>query len=160
MNAVLRSALACALLAATGAVQAAAPVANNDSYQLMENNSISVTAPGVLANDTDADANPLTAATTSNPIYGTLTMQPTGAFTYTPNANYFGTDSFSYQANDGTTNSNTAVVTLTVVSDGSGGGSNDGYGSGAPSPALLLLLALAALYPRGLKVSKRRAISP
>ncbi len=157
MSAILRGTLLCALLAVSGVGRAAAPVANNDSYQVMENNAISVSAPGVLANDTDADGNPLTAATTSNPVYGTVTMQSSGAFTYTPNNNFYGTDSFSYEANDGTTDSNTAVVTLTVANGGGGGG---GYGGGAPSPALLLLLALAALYPRGLKVSKRRAISP
>jgi len=155
MKPVLRGVLVCALFTATSTVQAAAPVAVNDSYQMMENNGISVIAPGVLANDTDADGDTLTAATTSNPVYGTVTMQPSGAFTYTPNTNFYGTDSFSYEANDGTTDSNTAVVTLTVTN---GGGGSD-YG-GAPSPALLLLFALAALYPRGLKVSKRRAISP
>jgi VCBS repeat-containing protein len=157
MSKVLRGTLFFALFAVTAVGSAAAPVANGDSYQLMENNSISVAAPGVLANDTDADGDALTAATTSNPIYGTVTMQASGAFTYTPNNNFYGTDSFSYEANDGTTDSNAAVVTLTVTN----GGGGDGYGSGgAPSPALLLLLALAALYPRGLKVSKRRAISP
>jgi VCBS repeat-containing protein len=157
MNPVLRGALVCAVFAATGTVQAAAPFAGNDSYQLMQNNAISVIAPGVLANDTDAEDDPLTAATTSDPVYGTVTMQPSGAFTYTPNNNFYGTDSFSYEANDGTAVSNTAVVTLTVTRGGGGGG---GYGGGAPSPALLLLLALAALYPRGLKASKRRDISP
>ena len=43
-------------------------------------------------------------------------MDADGGFTYTPAANYNGPDSFTYQANDGTANSNLATVTLTVSS--------------------------------------------
>ena len=39
------------------------------------------------------------------PAHGTLTLNANGSFTYTPDANYNGTDSFTYQANDGTADS-------------------------------------------------------
>ena len=58
-------------------------------------------AAGVLANDTDADRDPLTAVVATRPAHGTLTLNANGSFTYTPAAGYVGTDSFTYMANDG-----------------------------------------------------------
>jgi VCBS repeat-containing protein len=92
-----------------------APVANADSYSVNENATLTVTAAGVLANDTDADGNSLTAVLASNPSHGTLTLNASGSFTYTPVANYVGTDSFTYKANDGTVDSaSAATVSITV----------------------------------------------
>jgi hypothetical protein len=136
------------------------PVANGDAYQTMQDNEISIAAPGVLANDTDADGDTLTAALTADAVNGVVALEPTGAFTYTPDAAFYGSDSFSYEASDGTT-SNAAVVSITVNPYSAGDDpSYSGGGYGTLSPGLQLLLALAALYPRGLKASKRRAISP
>ena len=90
------------------------PVAANDSYSTNEDTTLSVTAPGVLANDTDVDGNPLTAVLVAGPSHGTLTLNANGSFTYVPAANYNGADSFTYRANDGTANSNTATVSITV----------------------------------------------
>ena len=90
-----------------------APVANNDSYNLPLNGILTVPAAGVLANDTDADGNPLTAVRVTGPAHGTLTLNPNGSFTYTPTSSFVGSDSFTYTANDGTTNGNTATVTIT-----------------------------------------------
>src|SRR5207248_2781257 len=74
-----------------------------------------ITAPGVLGNDTDADGDSLTAAVSGGgTTNGTLTFNSNGSFTYTPNANFVGTDSFQYTANDGTVDSNIATVTLTI----------------------------------------------
>ena len=94
-----------------------APVAVNDAYTTSEDTPLNVTLPGtVLANDTDTDANPLTAILVTGPANGTLTLNANGTFTYTPAANYNGTDSFTYRANDGTINSATiATVTLTIT---------------------------------------------
>ena len=72
-------------------------------------------APGVLANDSDPDNNPLSAVLVSGPSHGTLTLNPDGAFTYTPATNHTGSDSFTYQASDGTLASELATVTLTVT---------------------------------------------
>ena len=49
------------------------------------------------------------------PSHGTLTLNANGSFTYTPAANYNGSDSFTYRASDGTLTSNLATVTLTVT---------------------------------------------
>src|SRR5204862_315560 len=76
---------------------------------------LTVAAAGVLTNDTDADGNALTAAVVSDVAHGTLSLNPNGSFTYTPTANYSGSDSFTYKANDGTANSNTVTVTITVT---------------------------------------------
>ena len=50
----------------------------------------------------------------SGPSHGTLTLNANGSFTYTPAANYNGSDSFTYRASDGTATSGLATVTLTV----------------------------------------------
>jgi len=92
----------------------AAPVAVADAYAALPNGTTTVAAPGVLANDTDVDVHTLTAALVSNPIYGSLNLQPNGGFSYTPNPGYTGPDSFSYKPNDGTVDGNTVNVTLTV----------------------------------------------
>jgi hypothetical protein len=51
----------------------------------------------------------------SGPTYGTLTLSTNGGFTYAPATNFSGVDSFSYQANDGVTNSSPAIVTICVT---------------------------------------------
>ena len=73
-----------------------------------------IPAPGVLANDSDPNGDPLTAIMVIGPAHGTVTLNPNGSFTYTPVASYVGSDSFTYRANDGLSNSNTAIVYLNV----------------------------------------------
>jgi hypothetical protein len=90
------------------------PVANADNYNATADTTLNVAAPGVLTNDTDADSNPLAASLISGPSNGTVTLNPNGSFSYTPNASYVGPDSFTYQANDGQNTSNQATVNLTV----------------------------------------------
>jgi len=92
-----------------------APIAGADSYNATEDTALTITAPGVLGNDTDVDGNTLTAVVVGNPAHGSLTLNADGSFTYTPAANFNGTDSFTYKANDGTTNSNVATVTINVA---------------------------------------------
>jgi VCBS repeat-containing protein len=92
-----------------------APVANDDSYSTNEDTPLTVPAPGVLGNDTDADSGSITATLVANVQHGTLALNPNGGFTYTPAANYFGPDSFTYTATDGAATSNTATVTINVV---------------------------------------------
>jgi len=94
------------------------PVANADSYSTNEDVALTVNAAtGVLSNDTDAEHNSLTAIRPAGPSAngGTVTLNADGSFTYTPPPNFNGSDSFTYSANDGTTNSTTtATVTITV----------------------------------------------
>jgi VCBS repeat-containing protein len=92
-----------------------APVANDESYSILTNTTLSVAAPGILANDTDAELNLLTAVLAAGPTHGTFSFSSNGAFTYTPTNNYSGADRFTYRANDGLTNSALATVSITVV---------------------------------------------
>ncbi len=94
-----------------------APVANDDAYSTNEDTPLTVTAPGVLTNDTDADTPPasLTAVLVAGPSNAaSFALNGDGSFSYTPNSNFFGGDSFTYKANDGTSDSNIATVTITV----------------------------------------------
>lgn len=91
-----------------------APVANNDSYSINEDTSLNAADPGVLANDTDADGDTLSAELVSGPGHGSLTLNSNGSFSYTPAVNYSGADSFTYRAHDGKAYSNPAAVSITV----------------------------------------------
>lgn len=91
-----------------------APAAENDAYSTDEEIALTVPSPGVLANDADPEGSSLTAAVSTPPGHGTLILNPDGSFTYTPDENYAGTDSFTYTASDGTTDSNEATVTITI----------------------------------------------
>ena len=70
----------------------------------------------MLANDTDPEGKSLTAQLATGPSHGALTLNSDGSFTYTPVASYTGADSFTYVANDGEENSNTATAAITVQS--------------------------------------------
>jgi VCBS repeat-containing protein len=90
------------------------PVAMDDGYVIDEDTLLSVAAPGVLGNDTDLDGDSLTAVLVNDVSDGSLTLHTDGSFSYTPNTDFNGTDSFTYLANDGLADSNTTTVTLTV----------------------------------------------
>jgi VCBS repeat-containing protein len=91
-----------------------APVGIADSYSVLEDNTLTVTAPGILTNDTDVENDPLTAVLQQTVSHGVLSLNPNGGFTYTPTANYYGSDSFSYRAYDGDKYSGITTVTITV----------------------------------------------
>ena len=93
----------------------APPVAVNDDYTTDEDITLNVAAPGVLDNDTDPNNDPLTAVLVDDVTNGTLTLNTDGSFSYTPNANFNGSDSFTYKANDGTFDSNVATVNITIA---------------------------------------------
>lgn len=95
------------------------PNSNDDSYTTTEDNpQFSVAAPGVLGNDTDPDGNALQAEKLSDPANGTLTFHANGSFEYTPNPSFFGDDSFTYRASDGSATSTSAVhITVQPVND-------------------------------------------
>jgi VCBS repeat-containing protein len=109
------TALSASQIAALANVGApAAPVATADSYSTPQDTALVQPAPGVLANDTDANSDPLTAVLNANVTHGTLSLSANGGFSYTPTAGYTGPDSFTYHANDGTADSNIVTVSLTV----------------------------------------------
>jgi hypothetical protein len=77
------------------------PTAVDDGYSATAGVALSVPAPGVLANDSDPDQDPLSAQLLTSTTHGTLTLNPNGSFDYTPDATFFGQDSFTYQVTAG-----------------------------------------------------------
>jgi len=92
-----------------------APIVQNDNYLVASGIAYnqSLILQGVLANDSDAENNPLTASVVSTPTNGVLTLNPNGTFIYTSNTGYQGTDIFTYRAFDGLASS-TATVSISV----------------------------------------------
>jgi VCBS repeat-containing protein len=91
------------------------PVAVADNYTTDEDTPLTINAAlGVLANDSDAEMDALTITLTVDTTSGTLALAPDGSFTYTPAANFFGTDVFSYSISDGIITSPSTLVALTV----------------------------------------------
>ena len=91
-----------------------APVANGDSFTINEDTALTVPAPGVIANDTDVDGDPLVATLVAGPAHGALAFHGDGSFSYTPAANFNGIDSFTYRVSDTVAASNLAIVSITV----------------------------------------------
>jgi hypothetical protein len=117
------------------------PVAANDGYATDEDTALTVPMPGVLSNDSDVESAALSAVLVTGltpAASGTLSLSPTGNFTFTPAANYNGQASFTYQAVDASLASNTATVTITVrgVDDPPTAG-NDSYSTAEDLPLTL-----------------------
>ena len=94
--------------------QNSAPIAADDAYGTVEGVQLIISAPGILANDSDANGQSLQSILVSNPDNGSLTLSADGSFIYAPSANFVGTDFFTYAANDGTMESNIATVFIKV----------------------------------------------
>jgi VCBS repeat-containing protein len=96
------------------------PTAGTDNYSLDEDNTFSVTAAGVLTNDTEPDGdtpltvvNPGTYTTTKG---GSITLSSDGAMSYTPAPDYFGTDSYTYTVADSKDATATGTINFDVAS--------------------------------------------
>jgi FtsP/CotA-like multicopper oxidase with cupredoxin domain len=108
---------------AFGAATVGDVVANADSYTTDEDVNLVTVAggilpilPGVLDNDTGTP--PLIAAVVTNPTNGTLSLVEDGSFTYAPNPDYNGADSFIYRASNATGSAEASVdITVTAVND-------------------------------------------
>lgn len=92
------------------------PVAENDAYVVLRGGELQVPVAGVLANDVDADGDRLTAVLFTPPNQGTLDLQADGGFIYAPEPNFLGVAHFTYVANDGEADSESATVTILVNS--------------------------------------------
>ncbi len=93
-----------------------APVANADNVTTAEDTPVIV---NVLRNDTDVDGDALTVTTFTQPANGRVVLNADGTFTYTPNANFNGAETFSYTITDPSGATSSATVTVNV------GGVND-----------------------------------
>lgn len=97
----------------------AAPVAGGNDYTVRPNAVLHVSADhGVLADDADPDGDYLTAAMVDGPRHGTIDFLADGSFTYTPNADFTGRDTFRYTAADSRYDSEIATVTIEVTASG------------------------------------------
>jgi hypothetical protein len=96
------------------------PIATGDTYQALENIPLTVAAPGILGNDHEPDGEPVTVVFETSPENGTFQFNQDGAFTYTPDPGFSGTESFTYYLHDTAGNeSNTATITINVQPAGS-----------------------------------------
>jgi hypothetical protein len=95
----------------TVTVVSSAPVASNANVSTFQETSKPIT---LVATDPNTPIANLT-YTYNQPAHGTVTG-PAPNVTYTPTAGYTGTDSFTWKANDGTQDSNTATISITVLS--------------------------------------------
>ena len=93
---------------ATVTIANSAPVANDQTVTLNEDETASITLTA-----SDADGDPLTYQIVSNPSQGTLTGVAPDII-YTPAEHYTGSDTFTFKVNDGSLDSNTATITLSV----------------------------------------------
>ena len=91
------------------------PVAAADTYTTAKNVKLTVAAAaGVLKNDVDPDGPLKQAQLVSGPANGTLALNANGAFTYTPQANFQGTVTFTYRVSDSVATSAPTTVSITV----------------------------------------------
>jgi hypothetical protein len=87
-----------------------APVANAQTVTLDEDATKAITLVG-----TDSDGDSLTYTLVTQPTHGTLSGTVPN-LTYTPTANYFGTDELTFKANDGKVDSATVKVSINIAS--------------------------------------------
>ncbi|TXT22257.1 MAG: outer membrane adhesin-like protein, partial [Planctomycetota bacterium] len=99
-------------------------------YDVLHGQTLMVSVPGILGNDTDFDGDVLTLTVVDQPAHGSLTVNGDGSFSYTPSSNTFtGADSFTYKVNDGLIDSDIVTVTLSV-SNYAPGASDDYFSTG------------------------------
>lgn len=127
-----------AILSYTAPPTNTAPTANPDSVTTGVNQSVVINP---LANDTDAEGDPLRIIATTNPSHGAVVANADQTITYTPTSGYSGSDSFTYTINDPYGASSAATVTISVNSGlsvdylivaggGAGAGTTNGAGEG------------------------------
>jgi hypothetical protein len=91
------------------------PFAADDIFSTGQGTLLSAPVPGVLANDSDPNGDPLTALLAGSAKNGSLALNPDGSFSYTPADGFIGVDTFTYQASDGELLSNLGTVELEVI---------------------------------------------
>ena len=94
-----------------------APNGSGDSYTTAEDSALTIDAvAGVLINDSDVDGTALTAVLDGGPNHAaSFTLNNDGSFSYTPTANFAGTDRFTYRISDGQAESDPVEVVIVVT---------------------------------------------
>ncbi len=87
------------------------PTARNDSLTTNEDTPVFI---DVLTNDSDIDGNPLSVTAASDPANGSVAINLDNTITYTPDGNFNGSDSFTYDMSDGNGGTSSATVSITV----------------------------------------------
>lgn len=108
------SAIVGAYHAAQVAEAAGAAYVYDSYYMIDEDTSLTVEAPGVLANDFDLNGDALQVQGTQQAAHGYVMQTTTGYFEYTPEPDYNGFDSFTYECYDGQDYSQPATVHIYV----------------------------------------------
>ena len=129
------------------------PVGSSDQVFVNQFDQLVMDQPGVLANDLDEDGDPLTAVLTSQPANGTVTLSQSGTMVYTPNGNFFGTDSFTYVASDGQLSSAPITVTVVVSPLGTTGQTTDTDNSSPATPTPAFVITQVPVVPISQSVS-------
>jgi hypothetical protein len=88
------------------------PSAEDDQATTDEDTPVGI---AVLGNDEDLDGDTLTVTGTGAPSNGSVTTEADNTLSYTPGADFNGTDSFSYTISDGNGGTDTATVSVTVA---------------------------------------------
>ena len=92
------------------------PNANDDVYNTDINTGLDIAAPGVLANDSDPNGDPLTVIDYDSvgSKGGVVALNPDGSFVFTPASDTVGVDTFTYVVSDGNGNTDTATVAVNI----------------------------------------------
>lgn len=91
------------------------PVAVDDAYTGVENQTLTIAAPGVMANDENLTGANVVSVVVADPSHGVVALNGDGSFSYTPDPGFNGLDTFTYHLTDGEFVSNTATVRITVA---------------------------------------------
>jgi hypothetical protein len=76
------------------------PVGVEDAFEVAENTTLDVVAPGVVANDSDPNADPISVSLITTTSHGQIVARQVGSFVYTPDPGFTGVDSFRYAVED------------------------------------------------------------
>jgi len=90
----------------------------------------------LAATDVDGDTLTYSLADKGDPAHGSVTINPDGSYSYTPTADYNGSDSFTYKVDDGHGGTATATITLTVNPQNDAPVAQAGTGSGNEDHAI------------------------
>ncbi|MES9988129.1 MAG: Ig-like domain-containing protein, partial [Candidatus Thiodiazotropha endolucinida] len=88
------------------------PEASDTNFSVLEDNVYTGNLPAAV----DGDGDTVTYRLESNPVHGSINLDVDGGFSYTPDADYHGADSFIYSVSDGNGGNNSYLVEIDVVS--------------------------------------------